>query len=177
MGNSPRERILNTASILFHTQGYNNTGINQIIADSGVSKASFYDHFRSKDDLCLEFLNKRYEYWSSQWEIFISKATGRKEKILMSFDFLIYMNEKENFRGCSFLNISSEIPDDKIQIHKTIRQHKNELRNFFIREIPDEILSAHIYMLFESSIVMGRLYGNNELTIKSKIIVNGLLKD
>lgn len=32
-------------------------------------------------------------------------------------------------------------------------------------------------MLFESSIVMGRLYGNNELTIKSKIIVNGLLKD
>ncbi|MDV3950288.1 TetR family transcriptional regulator [Elizabethkingia anophelis] len=177
MRSSPRERILNTASILFHEQGYNNTGINQIIADSGVSKASFYDHFKSKDDLCLEFLNQRYKYWSSQWETFIAKSSGQKEKILMSFDFLMYMNEKENFRGCSFLNISSEIPDDKIQIHKTIRQHKNELRNFFTKEIPDEILAAHIYMLFESSIVMGRLYGNNELTIKSKIIVNGLLKD
>jgi AcrR family transcriptional regulator len=78
--NSPRERILNTASILFHKQGYNNTGINQIIADSGVSKASFYDHFKSKDDLCLEFLNQRYEYWSSQWNAFISKASNQKEK-------------------------------------------------------------------------------------------------
>lgn len=78
------------------------------------------------------------------------RPPAAKKKILMSFDFLIYMNEKENFRGCSFLNISSEIPDDKIQIHKTIRQHKNELRNFFIREIPDEILSAHIYMLLKA---------------------------
>ncbi|WP_395765357.1 hypothetical protein [Elizabethkingia anophelis] len=95
----------------------------------------------------------------------------------MSFDFLMYMNDKEDFRGCSFLNISSEIPDDKIQIHNTIREYKNELRNFFIKEIPDHILADHIYLLFESSIMMGRIYKNNELTMKSKIIVNNLLKD
>ncbi|WP_395765358.1 TetR/AcrR family transcriptional regulator [Elizabethkingia anophelis] len=54
----PRERILATATILFHRQGYNNTGINQIIIKSGVSKATFYDHFKSKDDLCIEFFKK-----------------------------------------------------------------------------------------------------------------------
>ncbi|HFK5504952.1 TetR/AcrR family transcriptional regulator [Elizabethkingia anophelis] len=173
----PRERILATATILFHRQGYNNTGINQIIIKSGVSKATFYDHFKSKDDLCIEFFKKRYKYWCLQWEFFILKATNLKEKILMSFDFLMYMNDKEDFRGCSFLNISSEIPDDKIQIHNTIREYKNELRNFFIKEIPDHILADHIYLLFESSIMMGRIYKNNELTMKSKIIVNNLLKD
>ncbi|HFK5575298.1 TPA: TetR/AcrR family transcriptional regulator, partial [Elizabethkingia anophelis] len=93
------------------------------------------------------------------------------------FDFLMYMNDKEDFRGCSFLNISSEILDNKIQIHNTIRQHKNLLRNFFTKEIPDEILADHIYLLFEGSIMMGRLYRNNELIIKSKTIIDSLLKD
>lgn len=174
MLNPPRERILDAAANLFHKQGYNNTGINQIISVSKVSKASFYDHFKSKDDLCIEFLNRRYEYWSSEWLLFISGAKNLKEKILKSFDFLIYMNKKEDFRGCSFLNISSEIPDDKIIIHETILRYKTGLRNFFIREIPDEILSDHVYMLFESAIVTGRLYKNNELTEKSKIIISSL---
>ncbi|HFK5573656.1 TPA: TetR/AcrR family transcriptional regulator, partial [Elizabethkingia anophelis] len=53
MFNSPRERLLEAASLLFHTQGYNNTGINQIVIESKVSKASFYDHFKSKDELCM----------------------------------------------------------------------------------------------------------------------------
>ena len=53
--NSPRERILDTATILFHQQGYNSTGINQIISEAKVAKASFYQHFKSKDDLCAAF--------------------------------------------------------------------------------------------------------------------------
>ncbi|HFK5504984.1 TetR/AcrR family transcriptional regulator [Elizabethkingia anophelis] len=177
MFNSPRERLLEAASLLFHTQGYNNTGINQIVIESKVSKASFYDHFKSKDELCMAFLERRFKYWTSQWEFYISTALTQKDKILKSFDFLMYMNDKEDFRGCSFLNISSEIPDNKIQIHNTIRQHKNLLRNFFTKEIPDEILADHIYLLFEGSIMMGRLYRNNELIIKSKTIIDSLLKD
>lgn len=70
MLNPPRERLLEAATILFHRQGYNNTGVNQIITESKVSKASFYDHFKSKDELCIAFLEKRYEYWASQWELF-----------------------------------------------------------------------------------------------------------
>lgn len=43
---SPRERIVETTFELFAKQGYNSTGINQIIADAGVAKASFYLHFK-----------------------------------------------------------------------------------------------------------------------------------
>jgi AcrR family transcriptional regulator len=64
----PRERILSTAMLLFHKQGFNSTGINQIIEEAEVSKASFYQHFRSKDDLCIEFLDRRYDYWVSELE-------------------------------------------------------------------------------------------------------------
>ncbi|UII26928.1 TetR/AcrR family transcriptional regulator [Fulvivirga maritima] len=40
--NSPRERILEVTSELFHQQGYNSTGINQIIKEAKVAKASLY---------------------------------------------------------------------------------------------------------------------------------------
>ncbi|MFT6754704.1 MAG: AcrR family transcriptional regulator, partial [Urechidicola sp.] len=46
-----KERIIATASDLFYNQGYNQTGINQIISEAGVAKASLYQHFRSKEDI------------------------------------------------------------------------------------------------------------------------------
>lgn len=162
--------------LLFHRQGYNNTGINQIIEDAKVSKASFYQHFKSKDDLCIEFLQKRYDYWVSELEKFTSGTSTVEEKILSSFDFLIHMNAKEDFRGCSFLNILSEIPADKEEIHAVLRDHKNRLRESFEMDIKDEMTSAHIYLLFESSILTSQLYRSNELIEKSKIIVKDIFK-
>ncbi|REC47432.1 TetR/AcrR family transcriptional regulator [Chryseobacterium pennipullorum] len=173
----PRERILDTAMILFHQQGYNNTGINQIIEDAAVSKASFYQHFRSKDDLCIEFLDKRYAYWVSELQNFISDAETVEEKFLKSFDFLIHMNKKENFRGCSFLNILSEIPVEKTDLHHVIRQHKKTLRDAFNTDIKDDLISDHIYLLFESCILTSQLYRSNELIEKSKTIVKDILHD
>jgi AcrR family transcriptional regulator len=171
----PRERILDTAMILFHRQGYNNTGINQIIDDADVSKASFYQHFKSKDDLCIEFLDKRYAYWVSELESFVSGAQTLEEKFLKAFDFLIHMNEKEDFRGCSFLNILSEIPGEKVEIHNVIRRHKKTLRDAFYMDLNNDIVSDHIYLLFESAILTSQLYRSNELIEKSKIIVKELL--
>ncbi|MDR4890596.1 MULTISPECIES: TetR/AcrR family transcriptional regulator [unclassified Chryseobacterium] len=171
----PRERILSTAMVLFHQQGYNSTGINQIIDEAEVSKASFYQHFKSKDDLCIEFLNKRYDYWVSELEKFTSEAETVQEKILKSFDFLMDMNKREDFRGCSFLNILSEIPADKEEIHKVIRHHKNKLRECFNEDIQNDMVSAHVYLLFESSILTSQLYRSDELIEKSKIIVKEIL--
>ncbi|MDM1555171.1 TetR/AcrR family transcriptional regulator [Chryseobacterium indologenes] len=171
----PRERILSTTLLLFHKQGFNSTGINQIIEEANVSKASFYQHFKSKDDLCIEFLNKRYDYWVSELEKFISGTLSAEEKILKSFDFLIYMNKKEDFRGCSFWNILSEIPSDKEEIHSVLRYHKNKLRIFFNDEIKDEMIAAHTYLLFESSILTSQLYRSNEFIETSKAIIKNIL--
>jgi len=173
--NSPKERILETASGLFHQQGYNSTGINQIISEAAVAKASFYNHFKSKDDLCMAFLSARHEYWFSELNTFCSKSTGTKQRLLAAFDFIIYMNEKENFRGCSFLNILSEISQDQASILSLIQAHKNDLRKFFKNEDVSESVSDHIYLLFESSIIESQLFKSNELVYKSKEIVDSLI--
>lgn len=172
---SPRERILEKASVLFHQQGYNSTGINQIISEANVAKASFYQHFKSKDDLCVEFLNRRHQYWLDEFLNYTSKSRKLKTKVISAFDFIIYMNEKENFRGCSFLNILSEISKEQENILMVIQAHKNDLRIFFNQLFEDELLATHIYLLFESSLIESQLFKSNEIVNSSKSIVNQLI--
>ncbi|CAD0223825.1 TetR/AcrR family transcriptional regulator [Chryseobacterium sp. JV274] len=173
---SPRERIIETTFQLFARQGYNSTGINQIISEAEVAKASFYQYFKSKEDLCVEFLKVRHEYWFNELHNFLAKEQDSKSKTTKAFDFLVYMNEKENFRGCSFLNILSEIPMDNIKILSVIQSHKADLRNYFSELIDDDELSDHVYMLFESSIIESQLFKSNELIEKSKKIVTNLIQ-
>ncbi|MBB6332935.1 AcrR family transcriptional regulator [Chryseobacterium sediminis] len=173
---SPRERIIETTFKLFARQGYNSTGINQIISEAEVAKASFYQYFKSKEDLCVEFLNVRHEYWFNELNNFLAKEKSSKSKITKAFDFLVYMNGKENFRGCSFLNILSEIPMDNVKILSVIQSHKADLRNFFLGLLNNDSLSDHVYMLFESSIIESQLFKSNELIEKSKKIVINLIQ-
>lgn len=171
----PRERILEKASILFHQQGYNSTGINQIISEASVAKASFYQHFKSKDELCVKFLNWRHQYWFDAFSDYTSKSKTAKTKVISAFDFIIHMNEKENFRGCSFLNILSEISNEQENILKVIQAHKNDLRIFFQQILEDKLLTTHVYLLFESAIIESQLFKSNEIVNKSKLIIKNLI--
>ena len=56
-----RQRILETAGRLFHENGYCGVGVNQIIEEAGTAKATFYQHFPSKEDLCVTWLDSMHE--------------------------------------------------------------------------------------------------------------------
>ncbi|WP_337965793.1 TetR/AcrR family transcriptional regulator [uncultured Flavobacterium sp.] len=171
----PKERILDTVSVLFHKQGYNATGINQIIDEAKVAKASFYQHFKSKEDLCVAFLNQRHGFWFEQLEKFVLNEKDSKSRVVASFDFLIFMNQKENFRGCSFLNILSEIPSDNVKVLNVIQSHKSDLRNYFKNLINNELTADHVYLLFESCIIESQLFKSNNLIEQSKKIIQTLI--
>lgn len=46
-----RERILHSASRLFNRQGFNAVSIDDVMADAGLTRGSFYTYFSSKTDL------------------------------------------------------------------------------------------------------------------------------
>ena len=173
----PKLRIIETASKLFHKQGYNSTGINQIISEASVAKASLYKHFNSKEELAIVYLNVRHDYWFENLKSFTNKKTEPKEIILAAFDFLVFMNEKENFRGCSFLNLISEIPADNTVILDVIQNHKSDLRQFFWRILKQETLEVtdHIFLLFESCLIESQVFKSNWPIEKSKSIVTKLI--
>jgi AcrR family transcriptional regulator len=175
---APKERIMATAFRLFHQQGYNSTGINQIIKESDVAKASLYQLFHSKEELCIEYLNKRHDYWFTKLTGFTFRAKTPATKVTAAFDFIYEMNIDENFRGCSFLNILSEITADNTSILSVIQSHKQDLRDFFKKILPGEKQDTidHIYLLFESAIIESQLFRSQWPIDKSKKIITSILK-
>jgi len=174
----PKERILDTALRLFHEQGYHTTGINQIISEAGVAKASLYLHFKSKEELGVEYLKARQGIWFSQLVSFTDESKKAKKKILSAFDFLAYINEKENFRGCSFLNMLSEIQSDDSALLSLIQQYKQQIRQFFsdTMENSKDNLSDTVYLLFESAMLESQLYKSQWPVERAKKIVADLYK-
>src|SRR5215471_7683672 len=155
---TPKERILKTAAILFHQHGYNTTGVNAIIEHAKVAKASFYDHYPTKEDLAIAYLDYRHKIWFEGLLKDVNEENTEKRKVLAAFEYIKKMNQKENYRGCAFLNMLSEIPQDHEELRGIIHKHKSELQAFFQKIVTNKERAFIIYMLFESCLTESQVY-------------------
>ena len=107
-----RERILTTAYRLFTRRGIRAVGNDEVIAVSGVAKATLYRHFPSKNDLVLAVLQRREELWTLGLVEQQSRLRGEtpEEQLLAIFDvFHDWFQKREDFDGCSFINVLLEL--------------------------------------------------------------------
>jgi AcrR family transcriptional regulator len=107
-----RERILTTAYRLFTRRGIRAVGTEEVIAQSGVAKATLYRHFPSKNDLVLAVLQRREELWTLEMVEQQSRLRGDtpEEQLLAIFDvFHDWFQEHEEYDGCSFINVLLEL--------------------------------------------------------------------
>ncbi len=107
-----RERILTTAYRLFTRRGIRAVGTDEVIAVSGVAKATLYRHFPSKNDLVLAVLQRREELWTLGLVEQQSRLRGEtpEEQLLAIFDvFHDWFQKRDDFDGCSFINVLIEL--------------------------------------------------------------------
>jgi AcrR family transcriptional regulator len=165
-----KERIIATASDLFYNNGYNQTGINQIIAEAGVAKASMYQHFRSKEDIAVAYLKQRHINWMGSLIDFVSSADSNKEKLIMSFDFLKTWLDEVNYRGCGFQNIICDLPQDQQKIKDQVVLHKNDLKELVYKLLKEDVdytnseaeaLGNELLVLMEGSIILSQIQNRN----------------
>ena len=142
--NNARDRIIETALDLFYRQGYLSTGINQIIAESKVAKATFYSNFPSKEALCVAYLQARHDLWMGWLKHHVKKSDTDTEKLLAVFSFLKQWMQDNKFRGCAFLNIASEVPLKDSKIRAEVIKHKNSLQKYLHKIILDCVESNNI---------------------------------
>lgn len=163
-----RTRLLEAASKLFYQQGYNATGINQVISDASVAKASFYHYFSSKEELCVAYLQRRHQDWFCWLREEVEAQTKPQDKVLSLFSFLEKWLRASDFRGCAFLNIASEFPSPDNQIRQIVVDHKMALRDY-IEQLVGQLdtlkatsthrsLANSIYILFSGAIVESQIY-------------------
>jgi AcrR family transcriptional regulator len=106
-----RERILDTAYELFSHRGVHDVGIDELIERAGVAKATLYRHFPSKDELVLAFLEQREQRWTYGWVAAEARRRGAtpEEQLLAVFDLFDEWFHRDDFEGCSFVNVLLEI--------------------------------------------------------------------
>lgn len=117
-GGSARERIISTAIELFYQHGYRATGINEVIEKSGVAKATFYNHFPTKEELCRAYLDAAKETELATIDAAVRAAEGPLQRFMAPLETVRPWLIQTNFRGCGFINIAAEIPDPRSPLRR-----------------------------------------------------------
>lgn len=168
---SSKEKIKRTACDLFYNQGYHQTGINQIIEEAGVAKATFYSNFESKEELCIEYLRESANHSNSMIKDMVNSIDDPYEKYLSIMNGVVKYMEDTNFRGCAFSNIATEIVDPDHPIRKEVKYHEEVFRSI-IRDAVENLKNSeekystidvdHIsnvyYLIVEGSITASQNY-------------------
>ena len=134
---SPRDRILLTAHDLFYRDGLRATGIDRIIAESGVAKLTFYRCFPSKGELIRTFLDYRHERWMA-WFV---DALGRQGAVAGGglAPLVPALGEwfaDPLFRGCAFINAIAEVGNALPGVAEIVQNHKREMQQVIAGLLP-----------------------------------------
>lgn len=126
----PRERILRTAHDLFYRDGIRATGIDRVIAESGVAKVTFYRQFASKEQLILAFLDDRHERWMNWFVAALTRHGGTLGALVPA---LAEWLRGADFRGCAFLNSVGELGPALPEVLAVTRRHKQDMTQAVVR--------------------------------------------
>ena len=137
-----RERILFAAHELFYREGIRATGIDRVIAESGVAKLSFYRHYPSKNDLVLAFLDHRHARWMAWFEDALARHGGTPEALVPA---LKEWFGSEGFRGCAFINSVGELGGAVPGVNEITRRHKADMAKAIARLLPADSGSPSAY--------------------------------
>ncbi|WP_127018899.1 TetR/AcrR family transcriptional regulator [Flagellimonas beolgyonensis] len=165
------QHIIVTAGKLFYSQGYHSTGINEIVDTCNIAKATLYGHFKSKEDLCIAYLDHRHHQFLERLKGFVAKKPSGKSQLLALFELLQDMYREEDFEGCWCLKTFGELGPNEAKIRAVIQKQKKELLLFIGEVVGDNVpnlskaetekISGGLYLLYESAITESNLFKND----------------
>ncbi|MEZ4809717.1 MAG: TetR/AcrR family transcriptional regulator [Allomuricauda sp.] len=165
------QHIITTAGNLFYTQGYNSTGINEIIAKCGIAKATLYSHFKSKEDICIAYLTLRHDSFLEDFKGYVARRKKGSNQLLAIFDFLRDTYRTDDFHGCWALKMLGELSPKQKRILEVIQKQKKDLLLFLGEVVTENIvnisraetekISGGLYLLYESAIMEAHLFKND----------------
>jgi len=176
---SPRERILLTAHDLFYRDGLRATGIDRIIAESGVAKLTFYRCFPSKDELIRTFLDYRHERWMA-WFV---DALGRHGAVAGGglAPLLPALGEwfaDPLFRGCAFINAVAELGASQPTVTRIVQEHKQEMRQVIAGLLPagpgQRVLADAAALAVDGAIVRAQIEGGEAALSGLRLLLQAL---
>ncbi|SEC59764.1 regulatory protein, tetR family [Amycolatopsis tolypomycina] len=160
-----RARLLASASRLFYTEGLHSVGIDRVIADAGVTRATLYRHFPSKDDLLVAYLTEADRMIRAEVAAARTSSANRSpaDAVRAVAATIADGIRAPGFRGCAFLNAAAEYPDPTHPVHQAVLAH----RQWFLETVTEllaetgetapEPAAQHFVMLRDGAMAAGCL--------------------
>ncbi|MFF4566613.1 TetR/AcrR family transcriptional regulator [Streptomyces sp. NPDC001435] len=158
----PRERLVRAASRLFYYEGVRAIGVERLIAEAGVTKATFYRHFAAKDDLVVAYLRTKDAYYKDVAEP-LAAAHPPAEAIDLIFEAIAEHARERGFRGSPFLNAAAEYPDATHPVRGLVASHRDWIRTLFqelltrLGHTDPESAAGALLMLYDGAMAAGYL--------------------
>ena len=178
------DKILDTANKLFYQQGYNATGINQIIEEAGIAKGSLYQHFPSKTDLLIGYIELNHAGWLARMEAYVEKIADPKEKLLAVFDYHSERQQYREYGGCPFVKANDEAGMSEPRVLGSIQDTKLHMKSFIGKLVAasghrqllsDEELTNMIFWMVEGGSVAASIFKNSQDFQSAKTIIQKLI--
>ncbi len=157
---SPSEKLIQTATRLFYERGITASGVDAIVASSGVSKPTLYAHFGTKHRLIAAVLDRQHQERRTSLEAHLQtrSALPAAERLLSIFDWMAAHQRTAWARGCPFVNASVELVTTEDQAAKDIiRRHKRWFRGILATlakeagAVPTAAVASQIHLLIEGA--------------------------
>ena len=189
-----RERILRAANELFHRRGYHATGLDRIIAEAGVTKGSFFYHFKNKEALAIASLDRHFDLLGEAMSASARQARsplGTLIGILEFFADTISTQKGDGIiKGCYFGNFALELSSENSNVRRKLKsifdQYVEAFRELLKRAAatgelegewdPDQ-LAAIIVNLLEGAILIDKTRQEPQEVKRVVQFVEGYLKD
>ncbi|MFJ5230168.1 TetR/AcrR family transcriptional regulator [Kitasatospora sp. NPDC088391] len=180
MATHARARLLDTAEELFYAEGIRAVGVERILAESGVGRASFYRHFTGKDELVVAVLTRRDRAWRDWLAAGVAERGGRPLDV---FDALAERFARADFRGCAFINTMVETADPDSPAHRVAAAHKRQVVAYVAGLLaaqgrPAEeaaALARRLVLLMDGAIVTALREGTPDAAAEARAVAAALL--
>lgn len=162
-----RERILAAACRLFYREGIRGVGVDAVVRESGVAKMTLYAHFKSKDDLVAACLERQGEACRERFtKAVLAAPPHARARLDAFFGALASWFAEPGFRGCPFINATSEFGDPSHTARGLALGHQRFLRALLlsIAELAPaadaERLADELLLIVEGAIVLAVARGD-----------------
>jgi AcrR family transcriptional regulator len=177
-----RTRLLNTATRIFYTEGIRSVGIDRIVAEAKVTRATLYRHFAGKEDLVLAYLQQADQAVRGQVGTALADAPAPADQVRAVATSITRGIRSDGFRGCAFLNAAAEYSDPAHPIHRAVLTH----RQWFLDTVTELLARAgdkpagaaarHFVMLRDGAMAAGCLFDPKLISDTFLHGVEGIIK-
>ncbi|MFJ3894857.1 TetR/AcrR family transcriptional regulator [Streptomyces sp. NPDC090083] len=159
-----RARLLGTATRIFYAEGIHSVGVDRIIAEAQVTRATLYRHFKGKEELILSYLQAADLGIRGQVEAVRAQGLSGADTVRAVGRSIGEGIQSPGFRGCAFLNAAAEYPDPAHPVHQAVLAH----RQWFLDTVtqlmedagcePSDAAGRHFVMLRDGAMAAGCLF-------------------